>query len=64
MDLMTTVKLRGGENIPHIGKRFSVCTISKKNLVAFSAPRCFKLKKGPEPARKQPQDEKLRLSDW
>jgi len=45
MEPLTTIRFSGVELMPEIGKKSNLCAISKKNLIAFSAPKCYKERK-------------------
>jgi len=45
MELISSIEFKDIETFPNIGGRANLCTISKKNLVAFTAPKCYKFKK-------------------
>ena len=60
MELISSVEFDGVTKFPSLGKRFNLCTISRKNLIAFSAPRCYKLKK----AQDDRQSNTIKLAEW
>lgn len=60
MDLITEVEFDAVKRFPPFGKRFNLCTVSRKNLVAFTAPRCYKLAKGDD----NKHTSSVKLTDW